>query len=307
MVTSAEQRRAIEAIKADRTYADPAIEDYFTALSRGLEQFRIKKEGGTYFDDLMVDSIENFLPFRNEFIVLVSTIARYRDTIETRRNLHRFLESLLPYMERPSTVSQWSDSDFDNFRFIAHELFLYTIAALIKSEKFDFANDIISATYYIPGKSDYGRNSTVGFNAFMTYAESFETRNNRLDAKRTSLRADMLEQRSHSSGFSMQDLMQADFTLFLRDKIERANESFTWFPVTLVYLNRFSGAFEIFARSRSSRYFEKIKPILKIASKQQLHEYLSFLESDKGSLPRWNYNTLVPRPLTGYELLDTAP
>lgn len=46
--------------------------------------------------------------------------------------LHRFFEGLLPYLDRPEHVTSWSESDFDNFRFLVHELFLYAIAILLK-------------------------------------------------------------------------------------------------------------------------------------------------------------------------------
>ena len=40
-------------------------------------------------------------------------------------------------MNRPEGVSTWKESDFDNFKFIIHELFLYAISCLLKYECFD--------------------------------------------------------------------------------------------------------------------------------------------------------------------------
>lgn len=306
LVTSAEHRRAIDAVKGDRPFADPAVNDYLTTLAGGIEQFRIKLQSDTPFDDQVVSSIDDFLPYRTEAIELLLTIARYRNTTESRRHVHRFFERLLTYQERPQNVTQYSDSDFDNFRFIVHELFLYAVAALLKEEKFEFANELIGSPFYLPGRSDYGRDVTVGFEAFRTYAATFDHRNKRLQLNRTSLRAYLLEQRSHSSGFSMQELMQADFVLFLRDRIQRPSETFPWYPETLVYTGRHAGPFELFARAKSNRYFNHLKLVLGITSKAQLGELLTKLESDKSGLPRWDYHTLAPRPIAGFEQLDTA-
>ncbi|WP_122314253.1 SEFIR domain-containing protein [Pseudomonas cichorii] len=306
LVTSAELRRAIDAIKTDRSFAEPALNDYLTVLSEGIEQFRIKPQSDIPFDDQVASSIEDFLPYRNEAIELFSTVARYRDTAEARRHIHRFFEKLLPYQERPHHITQYQDTDFDNFRFIVHELFLYAVATLLKEEKFEFANELIGSPFYLPGRSEYGRDVTVTFGAFRTYAEMFERRNDRLKLGRSSLRAFLLEQRSHSSGYNMRELMQADFVLFLRDRVQRPSESFPWYPETLVYAGRHSGPFELFARSKSKRYFKHLKLVLGIDNKAALGELLSGMESGNASLPRWDYQALTPRTLSGFEHLDTT-
>lgn len=307
LVTSAEHRRAVDAIRNDRTYADAAIGDYLKILADGIEQFRIPKPYSAEFDDLIIRNIEDFIPYRNEAIELLTTIGRYRDTTDTRRHVQRFFERLLPYQERPQSVTQWNDSDFDNFRFIVHELFLYGVTAFIKEEKFEFAASILRTPFYMPGRSDYGRDVTVGFGAFHTHAAIFDHRNNRLSLGRTSLRADLLEQRCHSSGFTMQELMQTDFLLFLRDNIVRSDQSFTWYPETLLYVGRHSGPFEIFARSRSQQYFESVKTLLNVDTKTHLGEIISELEGERGRLPRWRHQTLSPRMLVGFEHLCIMP
>ncbi|POA23575.1 MULTISPECIES: SEFIR domain-containing protein [unclassified Pseudomonas] len=307
LVTSAEHRRAVDAIKNDRTYADAAIGDYFKVLADGVEQFRIPKPSPVEYDELVIKSIEDFLPYRNEAIELILTIGRYRDNSDTRRHVHRFFERLLPYQERPQSVTQWNDSDFDNFRFIVHELFLYGVAALLKEERFEFAANLLTTPFYVPGRSEYGRDVTVGFEAFRTYAAMFDHRNKRLSLRRISLRADLLEQRCHSSGFTMQELMQADFVLFLRSNTVQVNQTFPWYPETLLYVGRHSGPFEIFARSRSEQYFESVRKLLGITTKAQLGELLTDFEEERRRLPRWDYQSLSPRPLTGFDDLGVVP
>lgn len=307
LVTSAEHRRALDAIKNDRTYADAAVGDYLKILAEGIEQFRIQKPNPIEFDELVVKSIEDFLPYRNEAIELFSTIGRYRDTSDTRRHVHRFFERLLPYLERPQSVTQWNDTDFDNFRFIVHELFLYGVTALLKEERFEFAANLLKTPFYVPGRSEYGRDVTVSFEAFRTYAAMFEHRNKRLNLSKISLRAYLLEQRCHSSGFTMQELMQTDFIMFLRSNTVRVDHAYPWYPETLLYVGRHSGPFEIFARSRSEQYFETVRKLLGVTTKAQLGEVLNELEGERGRLPRWDYHSLSPRPLVGFEHLGVAP
>jgi hypothetical protein len=305
--TSAEHRRTIDAIKSDRPYADPATADYLSMLADGIEQFRIQRNGDVPFDDQVISSIEDFLPYRNEAIELFSAVARYRDTADARRNVHRFLERLLPYQERPAAVSQFEDSDFDNLRFVVHELFLYTIAVLLKEERFDFVNEILTNPFYLPDGYDSSGTTTTSFDAFRHYAPSFDHRNQRLRLNKHSLRAFLLEQRSHSSGVSMQALMQADFILWLRDTVSRPPESFHWYPETLIYLSGHAGAFELFARAQSRAYFERLKATLGVESKDHLGQILTQFVRAPANLPRLGNHRLAPSRIMNFEQLCTRP
>ncbi|RMU31233.1 SEFIR domain-containing protein [Pseudomonas amygdali] len=133
--TNAMHRRAVDAVKQGKPIAAGAIEEYFRMVSEGLEKFRIDKDAVKLFDDQVVESIEAFLPYRNEIIQLIIVIAQYNTLPDVEFRIHRFLESLLPYLSRPSNVTHYSETDFDNFRFIVHELFLYTIAMFFEIRK----------------------------------------------------------------------------------------------------------------------------------------------------------------------------
>ena len=130
LATSSRHKRAIDALRNSRDHAIPAVTEYFTVLSAELEKLRLDPDADP-FDDAVVQNIESFLPYRNEAIELFIALALYQDTPETRITLHRFFERLIPYLDRSPRLTQWKDCDFDNFRFIVHELFLYALASLI--------------------------------------------------------------------------------------------------------------------------------------------------------------------------------
>ena len=87
-----------------------------------LGRFRLENEAGE-FDDKVVQSIEEFLPYRNEAIEIFLTLAQYRNTPETHRQLHRFFEGLIPYMHNPENVTTSRTWDYDNFRFLYMSFF----------------------------------------------------------------------------------------------------------------------------------------------------------------------------------------
>ncbi len=101
--TTAIFKRAIDAIRNNKQYTDAAVKEYFSTLSSGIETIRINNQEGQ-FDDKVIESISSFLPYRNEAIELFLTLANYRDNNESRRSVHRFFESLIPYFSVPEGV-----------------------------------------------------------------------------------------------------------------------------------------------------------------------------------------------------------
>ncbi|QHU99617.1 SEFIR domain-containing protein [Synechocystis sp. CACIAM 05] len=302
--TTVAYKRVISAVKENKPYASGALEEYLSTFVSNLEKFRITEKNGE-FDDQVIDSIDKFLPYKNEVITLFITLAQYAPTENNILKIHRFFESLIPYMNRPQNINSWSDYDFDNFKFIIHELFLYFVAILAKYERFFELNSLLKEQYYVAGKSDYGRDAMVDYKVFRAYLQSLDRRNNRLKLNRVSLHADLLKQRSEHSGIEFRYLMQADFILFMRTEIQQADFYRRWFPHTLLYVGNFHSAFEIFARASSKCYFDKMKCILGIEQPSDLDELMEIYKTNKERVPKWQFESLNPSILIGYELLGT--
>ena len=304
--TTVSFRRAINLIKDGEPYSAGALNEYFEIFVQNLEKFRIKNYEGE-FDEAIMKNIEAFIPYKNEVIQIFSAIARYGPKEELIESLHRFFESLIPYMSRPESVTSWQEWDFDNFRFIIHELFLYAIAILVKLERFQQASMLLSQTYYVLGNSDYGRDVMVSFSVFREYMESLEYRNKRLKLRRLSLRADLLKERCQTTGIDFRYLMQADFILFIRAELYGEKPFDIWGPETLLYLGHFPGPFEIFARAESKRYFEKMKCLFDIQSPDDFKQLLEEYKQGKRQLPSWEYKSFDPALLLNIEKLATKP
>ncbi len=304
--TSVQLRRAMDAIRAGRDHADAAADEYFTALAGSLESLRIAQTSDS-FDDEVVKSVESFTPYRNETIELFAALSLYRDTEETRRVLHRFFERLVPFLYRPPSVTQWHDGDFDNYRFIVHELFLYALAVHLRHERFQTAAHLLGQLYYVPGASDYGTNTVAGFEVFRQHMPSLKQRNSRLKLKRLSLRADMLKSRCSGVSVGFQDLMQADFVAFLRSELQGTEDGWRWWPETLLWVGHNPGPMELFARSRSQAFFDRVRDVLGIDSVASITELLEQYKAGTRNLPRWEFDSFNPAVLLGVNELCTAP
>jgi len=214
---------------------------------------------------------------------------------------------MIPYMSKPQSISQWNEWDFDNYKFIVHELFMYALAVLLKHDRLEQANYLLQQQYYLPGNSDHGRDVMVSFIVFRDYMRSLEYRTKRLNLRRLSLRADLLKERCAGTGIDFRYLLQADFVAFMRAEVELQDDYKHWWPETLLYLGHFNSPFEIFARSVSKSYFNKAKVLLAIEEPKDLESLLKSYQDGKRRLPRWEFNGVNPAPLLGYEHLATRP
>lgn len=306
--TTAQFRRALQAVRENRPYCNSALREYFEVFAGNLERFRIAKDEEE-FDEKVVRNIEEFLPYRNEAIELFLAIGRYRATQESWESLHRFIESIFPYIDRPENVTRYQKWDFDNFKFIVHEIFLYAVAALLRVERFDGVAHLLRYHYYLDQNTTRGRDAMVPFSELRERLDSLEHRNERLQLRRLSLHAELLEQRSKSSGLPFQQIMQADLTLFVRDCLDvlRTGSLQHWWPVTLLYSGRQYGPFEMFARSQSLRYFDIMKQVFDIDTKEELIPMAEALKEQELRAPSWEFRSVNPFQLMGFDKLATLP
>lgn len=305
--------RATELLRNGSPQARGAAEEYFLVFAAGLEAFRIpvEKFDRQKFDEPIVQSIESFLPYRDEFIGVVSAMARYSSN-DDERLLRSFFEKLIPYMFRPKSVTQYSNWYWDNFKFVIHEMFLYAIGFLLKHERFDVVYQLMSQSYYVGSALDNSREPMEPFSILRQHMDTFNFRNQRLQLNRLSLRADVLEERSHASGLDFLDIMQADFVLFFFDALTSRHENRRqmWWPETLLYYREHALPFEIFARAESRQYFQKVSPLLAIKSKDELGEAFKLFGRQNAPLflPHWNiFHSLSLAGATNFERLATKP
>lgn len=291
--TSVAAKRAIDAVRNGREYARGAVDEYLRLVVENLPRFQIA-EGGE-LDEAVMKSIEDFLPARNEYLQVMQTVAQYGNAGAADPLLHHFFEALIPFVGQS-----------DNFAFIVHEIFLYSVAILLKAEHFESVAYVLSQDYFVPSDARGNGNRTVTYLEFRKYAQSFDHRNQRLNLRRLSIRADLLEQRSKSSGIPFEHVMQADFLCYMRAEViyEKYQK---WFPESLLYAGHHHGPFQVFARASSSAYLTRVMPLLGIKSVDQLRETLDAIRNAGGRVPQWQIESISPAALVGIDQLGTRP
>lgn len=301
-------RRVTDAIKGSRPHSHGALTEYFNIFSENLERFRLPpSKGAADFDQCIVDSIEKSIPARNELIEIFGTIAQYDQSANTAPTIHKFFESLIPYLYPPRGINSYHKWDWDNFRFIIHESFLTCIAVFLKHERFEIVAQILHQRYYVDKDEHSSRSKMATFEIFRENLISLTHRNNRLNLRRHSICADMIKERCSDSGISFNNIMQADFLLYLADAISCFKEGIyqRWWPETLVFKAFHGGTFEIFLRAESQEYFSRLAPTLGIKQKPELSPLIDAMKKNPTNIPKWDFDRIDPLTLMNYEKLCT--
>jgi hypothetical protein len=300
------QRRLLDALRNGKPHTQGTLDEYLRTFTNNLERFRLKLTGNQ--DDKthnqVAASIEQFAPFRAEYIQTIQNLSQYAITKEATHKLHRFFERAAQYMYRNETMTSYHPYEFDSFKFIVHELFLYTNAVLIRDEHFTLVDQLLGTPYYFGEPGRGGITEAVRYYDLREYMRSFESRDKELG--RLSSRADILKANAEQSGVEFRHIMQADFMLYLRAAI--ASDGYHgWWPETGVYATHYYNPFEVFARAVSTAYFDRMKAVLGIESTSDLRMLFDRVSQDHHMTPRWGSYGLDLKMLSGFDKLCARP
>lgn len=290
LATTSYQRRAIDALKNAKPNALAFVTEYLDRVIDELEKFRIiyKNDNSIFFDDLLVKNIEEFIPYRNELISCFLAAAVYANDETSWKILHRFFERLISFRNPPPEMRQFHSELFDNFIFLTSELFLYLIACNLKYENFNAVNYFISTKYYTDNALETPQGAMKDFQIFKMALNTLNFRKRRLNLNLQNLESEFLKNRSISQTVSFDEIMTADFILYLRSKIHSDEISY-WFPYTLVYLNHYK-KIKLFVRAQSKKYFKMISDILGVVGIEDLK--LEISKIDGTNQPIFGYSPL---------------
>ena len=115
--------------------------------------------------------------------------------------------------------------------------------------------------------------------------------------------------REYSKGAIAEYFETLVLNLYIRDCLDctRENKYQDWWPETLLYIGRHSGVFEIFARAQSKEYFDRIKGIFDIATKDDLIPLFNLFKENKLRVPSWEWTSFCPAALIGFDNLASRP
>ena len=242
------------------------------------------------------ENIYFYTPLRNDFIFFFDKLTKseYEFDIDI---VIKFLEKL-PLLTYPQdSKSSWSDYEFDNFRIIVHELFLYLIAIGLKNECFRFIEELLYSRYFFQEKYDKSV-EPLSFERLYFHINSIVPYYNQTYSSNFfSPMADLIIKRIPEN-FTKDFVIEADLLCHYIGLLNNIN----WFPITYVYKTR--GKFEFFNRLISTRHFEKVKILFHVLNAGELTEKLVEIQR-KDTNPRLvGYSSSFDRVMPIYQIIN---
>lgn len=239
---------AVDAVQQRRPDASPLLRDLMDALRLNLTAIAPALEKAGEPDDLLVAAIDDSAPLVATFQAVVNQLSRMNANEEAITLFKAFSTILEGYNPEASFSGRLNDGLFDFFKFIGHELLVSYMALLIHHERWEAVADLVEERIYITNSRSDG-----GYLKDFRYAGDcvalLEYRNRRLNMRRLSVRADILNQRHTNSPLAdlvpMALFTEADYFLYLRSAFTRSesDRSSLWWPWSALYSPRGSPRF----------------------------------------------------------------
>ena len=292
------QKRVIDNITNGRGIAHGSIKEYFDEYHAKLELFRVKYSSENKFIDDILHNLEQFKGFRDEFLSVISYISKYEPETNIKKTIHKFFEKSLLYLCRPDDTEVWHTAESEIYKFVIYELFMYTLAILLKDENYDIISCLLNTKYFMTQKNNlFEQNTSLSFRCLKNHCYLIDKIAKYKNAYCS--RDALLKERNEASGVNFYYIMEADFICYL--KAETINTS--WWPSTLFYLIYPYRPFELFAKSISAEYFKNLTKIFGFITVADISKLLDELSDNKRRSPVWQGRGFDIKALIGFEQL----
>lgn len=284
--TSILESQSLYKISTNPKKSNEILKEFISAFEKELYDYYPKYvEGKDNMSECVFQSIIAYLPLRNKFIKVFDNVLT--EGIELDIDIIiRFFENQ-PKFYYPKHKKSWSFYEYDGFRYISRELFLYVIAILIRHERYKNIADLLYSKYNMYDK--YGEyNNPCDFNVFNFDFDSIHYYYNNLKGnKYKSCMANIMIENIHNS-VEQQYLVEADVLCGYVAQIRGLN----WIPWLDIYKEE--KKIEIVNRLYSCRYFEKVKCLFDVDNKSELITIVKRLKEESQENRRTYNGWFIP-------------
>jgi len=271
--------------------------DFFDEYYESLKTFQVADKSRNYneYCKLILDSLHQYDNLKNDYISYLNKLSRADEEFDTNI-LINFLEKLHKLKYPLDDVSSYSSDEFIIFRIITHELFVYTIAILLKNENFQIVEDLLYSTYFFNSKWETKHGAK--FNEFYSYVDYLDNYYNTTYSKQyMSVMAEIIISRI-SEGITKEDYVRADVMLSYIGQLN----SIDWFPITYIYSKEHN--IDLIYKLVSRRHFDRVKGLFNVSTAEELAVKLSELKLKKNGRNDFTYYGLARRLAPIYDAID---
>lgn len=241
--------------------------DFISSCIEFADVLRVREQPNseTFPEDILntINKLKVVRNYLSDWLLLESEVNFSTEFTESLINL---LEQLLVLKARPHEVNSWSDTWFEAHSVFVYELFLYIIASLMKSERYDLLHEVFTSSYLNPKTENYDSYDYDSFSAFYGYSQSVAPA---LSKDRTfySNAAEIIKRQADRNDLTFEHIVEAETVTYMMAVIKL----FHWYPGTLGYLN-YTHRSPFFIRAAQHKNFQKLAIITGIKTVEELKQ-----------------------------------
>lgn len=243
--------------------------DLFLENLWNFEQINTPNDLKLYGEQLY-NALVSYKSLREDFIKFVDIISSHEIENSEDILIDFFENSPIYNSPREDNSGSWTDTRFEIFKIIFHELFIYTIAICLKNKNYKLAADLLHSKYYKRDKYSVKR-EPESFTFLYRYHKNLENYSSQFFNKITGFGDYVIT--NMSDHIKKEDIILADTLCYFVSYLDKKDIYDTWFPYTHLYGERLNTNF--FEKITSEKYFEKVKVLFNITTKEELQQKLN--------------------------------
>lgn len=270
LTTSAVRALKTAVIEDKYLSLDYNVKKFKTGFVAELEKYRLKvEEFNEPYDEIIYNRITDMLKLRNEYISFIKSICINKNIAKENIGLVKnILGKTLDFNNLRINESGYQ-IQCDHYRLFAYEIFLYTIAILLRNEAYSEVRYLLWTIYFYTYRGA-NREGDVSVFAENEIESIDEMRNARLGLNKFCLSAFLIIERSKFANDDFKnDLITADLLTYYMQSLKEK----WWFPRTYVYYS--SGYIpRIFSGLKSKREFNSLKDLYGVNDIDEMKDWL---------------------------------
>lgn len=229
-------------------------------------EFKSTSHSVTDFGAELVNNLHSYKEIREDFLQFLDIITKPEFKIDVDILINFFEKA--PNYNNPRDLSNgmsYSSSNYDNYKVIFHELFIYSIAFCLKNMNYVLLSDLLYSGYYFEDR--YNRtNGSKNYCDLFDYHENLDAYYSQKFNKITGFGDFVIA--NLSPRINKMDFILADTICHYISQLNFPNSYESWFPFTHVY--KLDKDFDFFKRLTSKRHFDKVKQIFNVDDENEL-------------------------------------
>lgn len=230
-------------------------------------EFKSSRNSIIEFGDELSQNLLSYKMLRDEFVSFL-IITTQEDSVFDVDELISFFEKQPLYLKpRDKSVGSWTTSNYDNYRIIFHELFIYTIAICLKNKNYLLVEELLHSRYH-KADSYISREEPQRYTFLYDYHEYL---NSYISAKYNKVSGFGYYLITNlNSRISKELLILADTLCYIIGELYKDTTDYRDNWISRSYIYKESRRLDFFDRLESKRHFEKVKGIFDISEPQEL-------------------------------------